>query len=239
MKHTIILFLLLSVKLSVLAQTDTTPHTLQVVGNSKIAVKPDLGILIISITNKDLNFSQAIVGLDDKTRDISKQIIEIGFKEDDIKTTDFQITENRIYVRQAYIDSGYLSRQNIKVEFKYQKETITKILNKFSTSRTDFALSFDFRLTDELKDKAQDELLKLAIKDAKGKAKVIAGSSGVKLGKIRSINYGTNYSGGMREVQETAAYKTMAAREGGGAIAGFTPNDLLFADNVLITWEIE
>ncbi len=238
MKPIHVLFLLLSVTISAFAQTDITPQTLQVLGYSKMSVVPDLGIMTISITNKDLVFSQAIVGLDSKTRDVSKQIIGLGFEEDDIKTTDFQIGENRVYRRQTYIDSGYVARQNIKLEFKYQKETITKILNTFSESRTDFALTFDFRLSDALRDKTQTALIKLAIKDAKEKADLIGKSSGVTLKKIRNVSYGTNYSGGMKEVQAAAGYQ-MSARAGGDAVAGFTPSDLLMADNVLITWEIE
>lgn len=239
MRQVFLILFLTTISISAIGQVDKQQPTIQVVGNAKLSIKPDLGVLVIRVTNKNMNFSQAITGLNDKTKDLTRQIVGIGFKQDDIKTTDFQIEENRIYRREEYIDSGYVARQSIKVDFKNQRDIITKILNTFSKSTTDFTLSFDFKLSDELKAKAQDELVRLAIKDSKDKAKLIAESAGIKLKRIKDISYGMNYFGGMREVEETAAFKVMASSAPSDAIVGFTPNDLLFADNVLITWEIE
>ncbi|MCE2732259.1 MAG: SIMPL domain-containing protein [Flammeovirgaceae bacterium] len=230
-------YLLLSINL--FGQGEKEPPTIQIVGTSKVSVKPDIGVLVIQITSLNMNFSQSIIGLNDKTKAISKQIMGLGFKEEEIKTTDFEIEVNRVYRREETIDSGYVARQSVKVEFKNQKETITKILNTFSKSRTDFTLNFDFKLSDDLRTKVQDELLKLAIKDAKDKAKLIAESSGVKIRRIKDINYGLTYYGGMREVQEHGEYLAMASSPADTALIGFTPNDLLFEDSVLMTWEIE
>lgn len=239
MRQIISLTFLLLLTFTSFGQSEKQAPTIQIVGTSKVSVKPDLGVLVIQIASVNMNFSQSIVGLNDKTKDITKQIIGVGFKEEEIKTTDFEIQVNRVYRRNESIDSGYVAHQSVKVEFKNQKETITKILNTFSKSRTDFTLNFDFKLSDELRTKVQDELLKLAIKDAKNKGKLIAESSGVKIKKIKDINYGLTYYGGMREVQQHGEYMAMASSPADAALIGFTPNDLLFEDSVLMTWEIE
>ena len=187
-----------------------------------------------------MDFSQAIVKLNEKTKDISKQIIGLGFSEREIKTKDFEIVVNHIYRREETIDSGYVARQSVNVEFENRKEMITKILNAFSKSQTDFTLTFNFKLSENLRAKVQDELLKLSINDAKAKAKLIAEASGVKIKKISDINYGTEYYAGMREVREYGEYLEMAdAMPADESIVGFTPNDLLLQDSVLVRWEIE
>jgi len=177
MRRIAIVILLLSITLISFGQTEKNPPTIKVLGNSRTMVKPDIGVLIIQVSNKSMNFSETLTGLNEKTKDVTRQILSVGFKENDIKTTDFQIHENRIYRNDSYIDSGYVATQNVKVEFKYSKDNITKILTTFSKSKTDFNLNFDFELSDDLKEKSQQELIRLAIKDAKTKARTIADAS--------------------------------------------------------------
>ncbi|KAA3440598.1 SIMPL domain-containing protein [Rufibacter hautae] len=193
----IILPLFLLISFSAISQIDKRNLTIDVIGSAKITVKPDVGILIIGIRENDLNFSDAITSLNKKTKDVTSQIASIGFKEEDIKTTDFKIEKYTVYVKDQNIDSGYVATQSITVDFKNSKETITRILNTFAKSNTDFTLNFDFKLSDELRTKVQDELIKLSIESSKHKAQLIASSTGVRLGKILDIGYGNNYYGGM------------------------------------------
>lgn len=232
----LLIAVLVTLSINLYAQQDKGP-IVQVVGNSRLSVKPDVGVLIIGISNKSLNVSQATTGLNDKTKNISRQLTGIGFKESDIKTTDFQVRENKIYRREEYVDSGYVATQNVRVEFKYDKETIVKILNAFSKSKTDFTLNIDFKLSDQLRSSVQNELLKLAIQDSREKSKLISETSGVKLKKIKEINYyGAGNAGGGRE-EYTPMYKSMAP--GMANDTGFTPNEMLFTDSIVVIWEIE
>ncbi|ALI99146.1 SIMPL domain-containing protein [Rufibacter tibetensis] len=232
------LFLLFS--FSAICQIDKRNPTIDVIGSAKITVKPDVGVLIIRLKENNLNFSEAIAGLNKKTKDLTSQIASIGFKEEDIKTTDFKIEEYTVYIKEQNIDSGYVATQSITVDFKNSKETITRILNTFAKSNTDFTLNFNFKLSDELRTKVQDELIKLSVESSKHKANLIASSTGVRLGKIIDIGYGNNYYGGMQELEDKATSAVMAGANAiGEAMIGFTPNDLEFIDHVTITWSIK
>ncbi|MBC3540687.1 SIMPL domain-containing protein [Rufibacter sp. H-1] len=145
----LVLFLLLS--FSAISQIDKRNPTIDVIGSAKITVKPDVGILIIGIRENNLNFSEAITGLNKKTKDVTSQIVSIGFKEEDIKTTNFEIEKYTVFIKEQDIDSGYVATQSITVDFKNSKETITRILNTFAKSNTDFTLNFNFKLSDELR----------------------------------------------------------------------------------------
>ncbi|MGI8893148.1 MAG: SIMPL domain-containing protein [Bacteroidia bacterium] len=212
-----------------------TETTLKVKGKSVIYVRPDAGILVLQIKKVDKEFSQTIVGLNSKTNDIFKQLNSIGFKDNEIKTTQFEINENRIYLRDSYVDSGYVATQNVQVEFKNERETISNILTAFSKNQPDINLSFNFKLSDTLKSKTQEDIIKLAVQDAKGKAKIIAVSAGITLKKMTEISYGIVHFENNGLVASGHAM-TSTSRED---ITGFNAQDIMFTDTVTITWEFE
>jgi uncharacterized protein YggE len=218
-------------------QTEKNPPAVQVLGVSKKMVMPDVAILAIALTHKDMNFAQTTVGLNGKTKDVSKQLTSAGFKESDIKTTDYNIRVNRIYRNDSYLDSGYVASQNVTVEFKYSKEMISKILTTFSKSKTPFELRFDFKLSDELTKKVDNDLIRLAVNDAKEKARVLSESSGVKLKRILDIHYGVGFD----EFAPRGAMYSVNAKLSSEAdvIEGFTPKEVELHDRVTMTWEIE
>lgn len=231
----IIILLLSLITLSATGQVEKSIPTIKVTGDSRVDVSPDISILNIGIINKNINFNQTLTGLNEKTKDVSKQLLSIGFKEKDIRTTGFQIRENRIYQRDSYIDSGYVATQNVKVEFKYSKEGIAKILNAFSKSKTDFNLQFSFILSDDLNKKMQQDLIQRAIKDAKAKADVIAESAGVKLKRVQEIRYGEPTSTHFVGEATAMRFKSDAPEQ----MQSFTPEDIVLNDTILIIWEIE
>jgi len=238
MKTLSLSFFFILYSLLAFAQPDRNASTLRIIGNAKTFVKPDLGVLNINLSNTNMNFNNTILGLNEKTKELTKQIVSMGFKEETIKTLNFQINENKIYLRDQYIDSGYIASQSIQVEFKNDKETLTKILNTFSKSKINFNLSFSFKVSDALVEKTQHDLIVSAIKDAQKNAKLIVETSGVVLKKIKEIKYGTAPSQGGPEFMDGARFKTSAAASN-DTMVGFTPNDILFEDQLTIIWDIE
>ena len=216
------------------SQENDDKQLLKVSGNSKTSVAPDLGVLHVNVNHINMSASQAIVGLNNKTKEVYNKLASLGIKENDIKTINFSIAENRVYRRDEYRDSGYVASQTVQVEFSSKKERISEILTAFSDTKTNFQLGFSFKLSDELKKKVKNDLIKEAINDAKDKANLIASSAGVKLLKIAEINYGVFSDNVYQPVYEMAA---MA--KSGNDIMGFTPQDIELNDKVIVMWEFE
>src|SRR4029453_8709423 len=97
MKYILFWLLVIVTTFESIGQVDQKSLTLEVVGTSVASVKPDLGVLSIAIERKSLIFKDAIVRLNDKTKDVSRQLVSVGFEEKDIKTADFSVSENTIY----------------------------------------------------------------------------------------------------------------------------------------------
>ena len=239
MKKYSILFLFLVCSLTSFSQEMKQQPTLQVSGQGRLSVPPDLGVLSIQLKCISLNFNESIVKLNKKSQDISNKIAALGFGKNAIKTTDFQINNYSIYRNNQNIDSGYIATQNVEVEFKNNKESIAKFINAFSKSKTDVGLNFSFKLSDSLKANTQKEIIKLSVSDAKEKAKVLAESAAIKLKRIKDITYGSSYG---NDGNANPGIRAMSAAPGfnsGEVLVGFSPKDLLFTDSVNITWEIE
>lgn len=220
-------------------QNENPSRTLEVVGSAKIAVTPDIGVLNIDVSHIDSTFSNSVNGLNSKSLDINNQIKEIGFDQSAIRTNNFDVQKNTIYRNNKTIDSGYIARQQIQLEFKNDKNNITKILNQFSKSNTEFNLNFNFKLSDTLKESVQKQIIELATKDAFSKAKLISEASSTKVENVRKINYGNNFNSGMRLYNNDNGLNEIVLRGNSSISEGFTPSDIIYTDDILVVWNLK
>ncbi|WP_028980150.1 SIMPL domain-containing protein [Sporocytophaga myxococcoides] len=242
MKKFLTLFFLLTtltVSGQILGQQPEKP-TLNVTGSARVIVKPDLGVLNISVSEIKLKMSDAIKALGEKSYHYNDLLKKLGFNEKEIKTTSFSVSQNRVYRNNEYIDSGYVAFQNIRIEFTYSQQILQKIVGEFSKSEKPINFNFDFELSETLKQKVQTQIIDYAIKDGSEKAATMAKASKVKLVSISHISYGSWSSDeGMQLVERRHEYSASMAPEGVGESFNFTPDDLTFRDSVTITWNIE
>jgi len=233
-KLTVIFFF---TSLFLFAQEKKNAASINVKGTSNLKVQPDEGMLNLSASFIGLDVNQAMQGLDKKTKELTKQIIAAGLNEKDIKTTNFQLNKHSVYRRGVSKDSGFFATQSLQIKFKYSKENVAKILNSFAQSKSDYNMNFNFMLSDTLKKQTESNLIKLAVKDARYKANILAVEAGVKLKNIKSIEYGIIIQVPYYPMAKTRSM--MADSNGETAMEGFTPDDLDLNDEVLIVWEIE
>jgi uncharacterized protein YggE len=207
-------------------------------GISNMKVQPDEGMLNLNAKYIGLDVSQAMQGLEKKTKELIKQIVASGLSEKDIKTINFQLNKHTVYRRGSTKDSGYFATQSLQVKFIYSKEKVAKILNTFSDSKADYNMHFNFMLSDTLSKQSEATLIKLAVKDAKVKANYLAAESGVKIKGIKAIDYG-NASNNQPYPMAKTRGMMLAEDSAAGTMQGFTPNDIELSDEVLIVWELE
>ena len=70
---------------------DESGKVITVVGQSVVAIQPDVGILQFTITDNNPNFGKAIVGLNEKTSRVNHDLLNIGYDKQKIKTTNFTV----------------------------------------------------------------------------------------------------------------------------------------------------
>jgi uncharacterized protein YggE len=214
--------------------------TLNVSGVARVTVKPDLGVLNISVSEVKPKMGEAIKELGDKSIYYNELLKKMGFNEKDLKTTSFAVSKNRIHKANGYIDSGYVASQNIRLEFVYDQITLQKIIFEFSKSERPVDFSFDFELSEQLKQKVQAQIIEYAVKNGNEKASGIAKAAGLKLVKINDITYGGwGQNSGMELVENRHSYNNASMGGGDYNAFNFTPEDLVFRDALTIVWTVE
>lgn len=212
---------------------------LEVTGAARINVKPDVGVLKIHVSQISPEMGEAIEGLGEKTNAYVKTLAKLGFKEEEIRTSSFEVDKNWEYRDNERVDSGYVASQSIRLEFPYNQKVLSDFLSEFSKKKEEASFGFSFKLSDALKEKVQDQIIKDAVKDATHKARNMAAAAGIQLIKIQQMTYGGwSRESGMQEVERESVYMAADAayREPG---FNFVPDDLLFRDTVTIHWLVK
>lgn len=243
MKRSSVFFLLFSFFTfsQLFAQESEVPASkavMKVNGTGQMRVSPDLALVNMTVRAKDMDFNKAVKKLNEKSTDLNKKLLNAGFSKEEIKTSQLNVQENGHWRDGNYIDSGYVASQYIELKFKRDQKRMARLMEAFSKEKGAEALfHFGFTLSDEAKQKANEELIKKAVQDARSKATVIAGASGVQLGNIRNIIYG------QPEYRPVPMYKTeemaMSAR---GASDQSMPDieiqEIEMQDTITIFWEM-
>lgn len=167
-------------------------RTLRITGTGKLSIKPDLINIFLTIQGLKKDYDELLKTSAKATNEIKNLLEEVGFKKDDIKTISFNIdTEYDSYRDELnnYIKEfkGFCFTHKMKIQFEANNKTLGQVLYALSKciSNPTFSIVYTVSNPEEYKNK----LLEKAIADSKEIAVVIANASGVKLGKILSIDY--------------------------------------------------
>lgn len=225
------------IQFSLMGQDLTKTRTLEVIGVSNYKVMPDVGILTIYINYVGLDLNTAIDGLRKKQISTENLLMEIAINKNAIKTNHYHISENTIYKNNDRIDSGFVAVQTLEIEFPNKMEVLQDLLLSLRKNNSSPAINFQFTLSDTLKSKINKELIVKAVADAKEKSILISSTSGVKLSKIISIEYGHFNDDSMRELIKSSGYGVSG--NSNPDAEGFSVKEIVFTDNVTITWAVE
>ncbi|AKP51887.1 SIMPL domain-containing protein [Cyclobacterium amurskyense] len=151
-------------------------------GKSEIKVLPDEALIRVSLTSKAMKTADATEDLNKKAAAVTKALKQSGVKNYELKADNYFVNVNRVYTKGTSKDSGYVANQTLRVLVKDNTgEDLAKIMEALHTN-VDMGFQFEFQLSDKKKKEYQEELLMLAIRDAKSKAELIVNS--LELGDI-------------------------------------------------------
>lgn len=167
-------------------------RTIRVTGKGKLAVKPDLIELTLSIKDIKKEYDELLKRSSSATNEVKELLEKIGFERKNIKTKSFDINIEYDSYRDKndkWIEEfkGYSFIHKMKIEFEANNKMLGRVL--YTLSKSTSYPSFSISYTVSNPEKYKNKLLEKAINNSKEKATVLANASGVKLGKILSIDY--------------------------------------------------
>ena len=156
-------------------------RTIRVTGKGKLAVKPDLIELTLSIKDIKKEYDELLKRSSSATNEVKELLEKIGFERKNINS---YRDKNDKWVEEF---KGYSFIHKMKIEFEANNKMLGRVL--YTLSKSTSYPSFSISYTVSNPEKYKNKLLENAINNSKEKAIVLANASGVKLGNILSIDY--------------------------------------------------
>ncbi len=214
--------------------------TIRVTGKGQIKVHPDMTRIVITLTNRYKEYSEALRHSAEDTESLRDILSGLGFGRSDLKTLSFDVEAKYEYAdRNSYkrCFEGYEYEHTMKVEFESDNKLLGRVLYALANS----PVSPEFRIGYFVKDQeaAKNTMLANAVADAREKATVLSQSAGVVLKDIQTIDYSWG------EIRLESRLMECASEEAGSSPVpdgcydmDIEPDDIDASDNVTVIWEI-
>ncbi|MCH7410510.1 SIMPL domain-containing protein [Belliella sp. DSM 111904] len=233
MKKLLFLLSVLMLPLITMAQQQNYP-SIDVDGVSEIKAMPDQATIQLNLRELSMKVSEATNALNKKTKDIEDALKKTGVKDYEFVVDNYYVNINRVYQRNAYKDSGYVASQNVKIVVKQTDKDLVKIVEAINTAADELTYNLSFGISEAKRKTYQEQLLELALKDAKAKADIIAKTMGIEQIMVYKVNYSSGYSFQPMEYRmESTMLKTAAADR---VEPTFSPEEQKLTDRVNVSF---
>lgn len=218
-------------------------RVIRVTGKGKLSIKPDTTCVLMTVEGREAEYSDALQKAAEAAEQIRSIIISLGFAAEELKTNSLDVEPEY----EGYQDAdhtwknrfvGYRYHHRLQLQFPVNNELLGKLLYQLAHCEVKVELSLEYIIADQ--EKCKNELLALAVRDSKEKAKVLADAAGVTLGEIRLLDYSwAELELVSRPVNRMApAVMCMKAEDSASYAVDINPNDINVEDTVTVEWGI-
>lgn len=171
---------------------------IKILGKGEKSFSPDTTVVTLSFSKLCITYDEALARSVEDLSKIQNALKAIDLDKDCVKTSYFNISTQTERIRDEHgnykktLFLGYKYDQTLTITFSRSNKTLGKIINQISQYDIDSDMKISYILKDV--DKAKEEVLKLAVEDAKSKAALIGESLCLKNITPVSINYHTSNS---------------------------------------------
>ncbi len=177
---------------SVNSVTTQKSSTFDVSATGKVTVQPDIASINVGIQVNGSTVKATKEQINSVITKVSSEIKQLGVKEEDIQTTNYNINPEYDYSGGTQKIKGYSASTNLYVKVK-QIDKVNQVIDAATSNGANQVGGINFELDD--KAKAQNEARTKAVAEAKQKAEDAAKIAGFKLGRI--VNYSENLGGSL------------------------------------------
>ncbi len=182
-----------AINFSTITQTKGEPFVVS--GEGKVFVTPDIARVTLGVEGTGASLKTVQNAVNTKSKALVDAVKKLGIKEDDIKTTSYNVYPQYDYTTSTRRITGYRVSSDYRITIK-DFDKVNDVIAAGTTAGANVVESVSFDLNDETETEKMNEARVLAVADAKSKAEGLAKAAGISLGKI--INVSENQSNGVR-----------------------------------------
>lgn len=158
-----------------------------VLGEGKVFVTPDTAKVSVGIQETGSSLKTVQNSVNTKSKALTDALKKLGIDDSDIKTTSYNVYPQYDYNGSAQRITGYQVSTEYKVTIK-DFEKVNDVITTATSAGANIVGSVSFEVNDETELEKTNEARKLAVENAKEKAKGLAGAAGITLGKILNVS---------------------------------------------------
>ncbi len=168
-----------------IGKSKDVPNTIAISGEGEVFAVPDIAKVSIGMQAEAKTVEVAQAENTKVMNAIVAGVKELGIEDKDIKTNNYNINPKYDWTDGKSQVIGYYVNQSIEVKVRDTKN-VSKVIQLAGEKGANQVSNLGFEIDDETG--LQSQAREVAIKDAKSKAEELAGSLGVKLGKVVSFS---------------------------------------------------
>lgn len=161
---------------------------ISVEGQSEIQVMPDQALLTVMLRATAMETAKATAELNKKAEEVTAALENSGLRGYELTAENYYVNVNRVYVKGSSRDSGYVASQTLKILVRDTGEKLLSIVQVLHGS-TDLEFQIAYQLSAEKKKRYGEELVKLAIADARVKGEAIATALDINEIVVHRVSY--------------------------------------------------
>lgn len=166
---------------------------LSITGTGHVLAAPDMATVTSGVVTDSKSAKEALSENSKAMNAVIERIKSAGIEAKDIQTSGFNISPNYDHSKSSYSGGrivGYRVSNNVTVKVR-DLSKLGDLLDAMVTEGANTINGINFIVSE--RDTLSDEARKNAVENAKRKAELYAAASGVKLGRVLSINESSGY----------------------------------------------
>jgi uncharacterized protein YggE len=208
--------------------TQAPQRTLNVTGNGKAYLTPDIAYVYIGVHTENKNVAEAVAANTSAAQKVAEALKALKIDPKDIQTSNFSITPQQQYDQNGKLTGILYVVDNTVYVTVRDLSKLGDVLGAAVQAGANSINGVPFDASD--KSKALSEARKAAVADAAAQAKELAEAAGVSLGAVQTINvYGSAMPMPLYEAKGV----------GGAAGVPVSPGQLVISVDVNIIYEIK
>ena len=206
--------------------------TINIQGESKISVEPDLAKVWAGVTILDNSADLAQTEVNKRINKIIEELKQTGISESGIETERLNLYEEKSWREEGPQSEGWRATQILKIKTTDMKN-IGNIIDIAVSNGANQINHIEFSLSEKKQNEYKSQAISQATVNAKEKAKTIAESLNAKLGRIISVSESNFNYFPYRYGLEGIAVSDVAEKS-----AQVTPKDVTVNANIQLIYEI-
>ena len=169
-------------------KSNSTENTIKVDGQATSKIAPDLITVYFNVETTGQSSQEASDANSLITKELTNNIIALGFSKDDLKTENFNIYPEYNYYNGGQKLIDYKATNSLKIEISIEnKDKIGSIIDAGTNAGAGISY-INFELTPALQQQAKAQAIENASADAEIKAESLAKGFNKKLGRLVSVS---------------------------------------------------